>query len=59
MDIITSAEGHVHPTAVIDRSAKIHPSVSIGAYCVIGPNVTLGEGCRLGACGYKTKRVFW
>jgi UDP-N-acetylglucosamine acyltransferase len=37
----------IHPTAIIDRSAKIPSSCQIGAYCVIGPDVELGENCRL------------
>src|SRR6478736_2522153 len=32
---------NVHPTAILDPSAKIPPS------CIIGPNVELGEGCEL------------
>jgi UDP-N-acetylglucosamine acyltransferase len=37
----------IHPTAIIDKSAKIPSSCEIGAYCVIGPDVQLGENCRL------------
>src|SRR3981081_4458578 len=37
----------VHPTAIIDPSAKVHSSCNIGPYCVIGPDVELGEGCSL------------
>src|SRR5258707_15683319 len=37
----------IHPTAIIDPSARIHASCKIGPYCVIGPEVELGEGCRL------------
>jgi UDP-N-acetylglucosamine acyltransferase len=33
----------IHPTAVIDSSAKIAPTCSIGAYCVIGADVEIGE----------------
>jgi UDP-N-acetylglucosamine acyltransferase len=38
---------NVHPTAILDPSAKIHPSCKLGAYCVVGPEVELGEGCEL------------
>jgi UDP-N-acetylglucosamine acyltransferase len=38
---------NVHPTAVIDESAKVSSSSHIGAYCVIGAEVELGENCRL------------
>ncbi len=37
----------IHPTAVIDSSAKIGPNASIGAYVVIGPGVEIGENCTL------------
>jgi len=38
---------NVHPTAVIDESAKVSSSCHIGPYCVIGAEVELGENCRL------------
>jgi UDP-N-acetylglucosamine acyltransferase len=38
---------NVHPTAVIDLSAKVPASCVVGPYCVIGANVELGENCRL------------
>ena len=47
-------EPGVHPTAVIDASARIDASASIGAGCVIeadvriGPDVSLGAGCIVG-----------
>lgn len=34
----------IHPTAVIDPSAKIADGVSIGAYSVIGADVVIGAG---------------
>ncbi len=37
----------IHPTAIVDPSAKIPASCTIGAYCVIGPDVEMGENCRL------------
>jgi UDP-3-O-[3-hydroxymyristoyl] glucosamine N-acyltransferase len=37
----------IHPTAVIDPSAKIGPNGHIGPYVVIGPDVEIGEGCIL------------
>jgi len=37
----------IHPTAIVDPSAKIPESCSIGPYCVIGADVELGENCRL------------
>jgi UDP-N-acetylglucosamine acyltransferase len=38
----------IHPTAIIDSSAKIAPNVSIGPYCVIGPDVEIGAGTSIG-----------
>jgi UDP-3-O-[3-hydroxymyristoyl] glucosamine N-acyltransferase len=37
----------IHPTAVIDPTAKIGANASIGAYTVIYNNVEIGEGCTL------------
>lgn len=37
----------IHPTAVIDRTAKIGSGARIGAYVVIDANVVIGEKCTL------------
>lgn len=37
----------IHPTALIDPSAKLGSDVSVGAYSVIGPNVVIGDGCDI------------
>ncbi|MFQ5462702.1 MAG: acyl-ACP--UDP-N-acetylglucosamine O-acyltransferase [Phycisphaerae bacterium] len=37
----------IHPTAVIDPSAKIGRDVEVGAFSVIGPDVVLGDGCKI------------
>ncbi len=37
----------IHPTAVVDPSAKIPESCRIGPYCVIGEDVEMGENCEL------------
>ncbi len=37
----------IHPTAIVDPSAKIPESCTIGPYCVVGADVELGENCRL------------
>jgi UDP-N-acetylglucosamine acyltransferase len=37
----------IHPTAIIDSSAKIPDSCRIGPYCVIGSEVEMGEECEL------------
>lgn len=39
----------IHPTVVIDPSARIAQDVAIGPYCVIGPDVTIGDGTHIGA----------
>ena len=38
----------IHPTAIIDESAKIANGVSIGPYSVIGRDVEIGEGTWIG-----------
>jgi len=38
---------HIHPTAIIDPSAKIGNDVHVGPYCIIGAGVELGDGCWL------------
>ncbi|HUS18075.1 MAG TPA: UDP-3-O-(3-hydroxymyristoyl)glucosamine N-acyltransferase [Terriglobales bacterium] len=37
----------IHPTAVIDPSAKLGKDPHVGPYVVIGPNVTIGDDCIL------------
>ena len=37
----------IHPTAVIDPSARVHSTCSVGPYCVLGADVELGEECEL------------
>ncbi len=37
----------IHPTAIIDPSARLGAGVEIGPYCVIGADVTLGDECVL------------
>ena len=39
----------VHPTAIVDPSAKVPASCEIGPYCVVGAGVELGENCKLHA----------
>jgi UDP-N-acetylglucosamine acyltransferase len=38
---------NIHPTAIVDSSAKIPASCSIGAYSVVGADVEMGENCQL------------
>jgi UDP-N-acetylglucosamine acyltransferase len=38
----------IHPTAVIDPSARLAADVSVGAFTIIGANVEIGEGTQIG-----------
>ena len=37
----------IHPTAIVDPTAKIGPDAHIGAYVVVGPGVRIGAGATL------------
>jgi UDP-3-O-[3-hydroxymyristoyl] glucosamine N-acyltransferase len=37
----------IHPTAIIESTAKIGPDVYIGPYAYIGENCIIGEGCSV------------
>jgi UDP-N-acetylglucosamine acyltransferase len=37
----------IHPTAIIDPSAKLGANVYVGPYCIIGKGVELGDDCWL------------
>lgn len=37
----------IHPTAIVDPSAKIGADVTIGPYCIIGAGVEIGDGTWL------------
>jgi UDP-N-acetylglucosamine acyltransferase len=38
----------IHPTAIIDPSARIGANVEIGPYSIIGPEVEIGDGTWIG-----------
>lgn len=38
----------IHPTALVDPSARIGENVSIGAFSIIGPDVEIGDGTTVG-----------
>lgn len=38
----------IHPTAIIDPSARIAANVTVGPYSIIGPEVEIGEGTWIG-----------
>ncbi|MGQ9426079.1 acyl-ACP--UDP-N-acetylglucosamine O-acyltransferase [Gilvimarinus sp. F26214L] len=37
----------IHPTAIIDPSAKLADDVEVGPYSIIGPDVEIGAGSRI------------
>src|SRR5262249_35430515 len=37
----------IHPTAIVDTSAKIAETAEIGPYCIIGAGVSIAEDTRL------------
>lgn len=37
----------IHPTALVDSSARIAEDVEVGAYTVIGPEVEIASGCMI------------
>lgn len=39
----------IHPSALVDSSARIADNVVIGPYAVIGPEVEIGPDCEIGA----------
>ncbi|UXI66803.1 UDP-3-O-(3-hydroxymyristoyl)glucosamine N-acyltransferase [Tahibacter amnicola] len=59
----------VHPTAVVDASARVHPDASVGPQCVVeagsvveagailGPGCIVGPDCHVGAQCRLTARV--
>ena len=40
--------GQVHPTAVVDPSARLGSGVEVGAFTLVGPGVEIGDGTRIG-----------
>jgi UDP-N-acetylglucosamine acyltransferase len=45
---MSPAPAPIHPTAIIDPSARLHASVQVGPYSVIGADVEIGEGSWIG-----------
>ena len=37
----------IHPTAIIDLSARLAEDCKVGPYCVIGADVEIGSGCEM------------
>jgi len=38
----------IHPTAIVDPTAKLAPDVAVGPYSIIGPDVGIGSGSVIG-----------
>jgi UDP-N-acetylglucosamine acyltransferase len=38
----------IHPTAIVDASAKLHASVEVGPYSIVGAGVEIDEGTVIG-----------
>lgn len=49
--------GRIHPTAVVDATARLGADVEIGPFAVIGPDVEVGDGCRIGAHAVLERHV--
>ncbi|NNN06504.1 MAG: acyl-ACP--UDP-N-acetylglucosamine O-acyltransferase [Elusimicrobia bacterium] len=39
----------IHPTAVVDASAKIDPTAEVGPYAIVGPDAVIGARTKVGA----------
>ena len=44
----TTAHAQVHPTAIIDPTARLEDEVAVGPYSIVGPGVAIGRGTTLG-----------
>ena len=39
----------IHPTALVDKSAKVDPTAEIGPYAIVGPDAVIGARAKIGA----------
>lgn len=46
---MSTTQSLIHPTAVIDPSAKLGAGVQVGPYAVIGPETVIGDGTWIGS----------
>jgi UDP-N-acetylglucosamine acyltransferase len=42
-----SVRSNIHPTALVDSTARIPSGCSVGPFCIVGEDVEMGEGCEL------------
>ncbi|MGD2129734.1 MAG: acyl-ACP--UDP-N-acetylglucosamine O-acyltransferase [Lysobacterales bacterium] len=47
----------IHPTALVDPSARLADDVEVGAFSIVGPKVTIGSGCWIGSHVVLTGRT--
>ena len=45
---IPSSLPGIHPTAIVDSTARVSPGASLGPYCVVEANVVIDDGAVLG-----------
>jgi UDP-N-acetylglucosamine acyltransferase len=38
----------IHPTAIVDASARVAPDALVGPYSIVGPDAVIGAGCVIG-----------
>ena len=50
-------ESGIHPTAVVDASARLGNGVSVGPHAVVSANVVVGESCVIGANSFIGESV--
>jgi UDP-N-acetylglucosamine acyltransferase len=46
---VTAARANIHPTAIVDASARLAENVAVDPYAVIGAEVEIGAGSTVGA----------
>lgn len=47
-DVDSATNKLIHPTAIVDSTARLHPTVRLGPYAVVGAGARLGPDCVLG-----------
>ena len=47
-ELAAKVAAHIHPSAVVDATARVGANTSIAAGAVVGAGVVIGSGCRIG-----------
>lgn len=42
-------DNEIHPSAIIDKTARLGVNVSVGPHSIIGPECLIGDGCQIGS----------